>query len=185
MTRAFLTQTNFTAGELDPQMFGRTDLRSFENGAATLRNVIVETTGGVRRRPGTAYVATAQGPGRLVGLETGPGLGYLLVFSDFRVDIYRDDVFRAMVTTPWSELQLAQIAWAQRDNSLIVAHPDVPLQQLSRESDTIWRLRTSPLPRRRPKSLASRSRVLPIPTSLSKRPQPQARSHLRHPRRSF
>lgn len=138
MTRAFLTQTNFTAGELDPQMFGRTDLRSFENGAATLRNVIVETTGGVRRRPGTAYVATAQGPGRLVGLETGPGLGYLLVFSDFRVDIYRDDVFRAMVTTPWSELQLAQIAWAQRDNSLIVAHPDVPLQQLSRESDTIW-----------------------------------------------
>ena len=95
MTRAFLTQTNFTAGELDPQMFGRTDLRSFENGAAKLRNVIVETTGGVRRRPGTAFVATAQG---LVGLETGPasvgletGPGHWAICSCSRiskVDIY-------------------------------------------------------------------------------------------------
>ena len=49
MTRAFILQTNFSAGELDPRMLGRTDLRSFENGAAKLRNVVVETTGGVRR----------------------------------------------------------------------------------------------------------------------------------------
>ena len=54
MTRAFISQTNFSAGELDPRMLGRTDLRSFENGAAKLRNVVVETTGGVRRRPGMA-----------------------------------------------------------------------------------------------------------------------------------
>jgi hypothetical protein len=39
MTRAFLSQTNFSAGELDPRMLGRSDLRSFENGAAKLRNV--------------------------------------------------------------------------------------------------------------------------------------------------
>ena len=54
MTEAFLTQTDFSAGELDPRMRGRTDLRSYQSGAAKLRNVVVETTGGVRRRPGLA-----------------------------------------------------------------------------------------------------------------------------------
>ena len=36
------------SGELDPRLLGRSDLRAYENGAARLRNVLVETTGGVR-----------------------------------------------------------------------------------------------------------------------------------------
>jgi hypothetical protein len=138
MTRAFISQTNFSAGELDPRMLGRTDLRSFENGAAKLRNVVVETTGGVRRRPGMAHVATAAGRGRLVDLEIGPGFAYLLAFSDFQVDVYRDGVLRATVATPWNEAQIAQIAWAQLGESLLITHADLPPQQLKRESDTVW-----------------------------------------------
>jgi hypothetical protein len=138
MTRAFVAQTNFSAGELDPRMLGRTDLRSFENGAAKLRNVVVETTGGVRRRPGMAHVATAAGPGRLVDLEIGPGFVYLLAFSEFQVDIYRDGVLRATVATPWNEAQIGQIAWAQLDQSLLITHADLPPQQLRRESDAVW-----------------------------------------------
>ena len=138
MTRAFLTQTNFTAGELDPRLLGRTDLKSFENGAAKLRNVVVETTGGVRRRPGMAYVATAEGEGRLVALETGPSESYLIAFSDFRIDIYRDGTWQATVETPWSHAHLAQIVWAQQEDSLLVVHPEIPPQRLRRESDTEW-----------------------------------------------
>ena len=138
MTQAFLTQTDFTAGELDPRMLGRTDLRSYQSGAAKLRNVVVETTGGVRRRPGMAYVASAAGPGRLVDLEVGPGSAYLLAFSDFQVDVFRDGVLRATVATPWSEEQIAQMAWAQFGDSLLVTHADVPPQRLQRESDTVW-----------------------------------------------
>jgi hypothetical protein len=138
MTRAFLTQTNFTAGELDPRLLGRTDLKSFENGAAKLRNVVVDTTGGARRRPGTAYVTTAPGEGRLVALETGSSQSYLLVFCEFRVDVYREGIWQAMVATPWSQTHLSQIVWAQQDDSLLVVHPDIPPQRLSRESDTAW-----------------------------------------------
>ncbi len=138
MTRAFVSQTNFAAGELDPRMLGRTDLRSYENGAAKLRNVVVDTTGGVRRRPGMAYVVAAAGPGRLVDLEIGPDLAYLLAFSDFQVDIYRDGVLRDSVATPWGEQQVAQIAWAQLDDDLLITHPDVPPQRLQRSSDTDW-----------------------------------------------
>jgi hypothetical protein len=140
MTRAFLMQTNFTAGELDPRLLGRTDLKSFENGAAKLRNVVVDTTGGVRRRPGTAYVAAAEGEGRLVALETGPSQAWLLVFSEFRVDVYREGVWQAMVATPWSQAHLPQIVWAQHDDSLLVVHPDIPPHRLSRQSDAAWSL---------------------------------------------
>lgn len=140
MTQSFVTQTAFTAGELDPRMLGRTDLRAYENGAAKLRNVVVDTTGGVRRRPGMAYVATAPGPGRLVGLELGPNQAYLLVFSNLRIDVFRGGILRASVPTPWTEAQLAQIVWAQLGGSLIVTHPDVPPQRLRRESDSTWTL---------------------------------------------
>jgi hypothetical protein len=138
MTQAFLTQTDFSAGELDPKMLGRTDLRSYQSGAAKLRNVVVETTGGVRRRPGTKYVGDAAGRGRLVAMETGPDQAYLLAFSDFQVKIFRDGVLRETLATPWNEAQLAQIAWAQRRQSLLVTHPDVSPQQLTRQSDTVW-----------------------------------------------
>ena len=138
MTRAFVSQTNFSAGELEPRMLGRTDLRSYENGAAKLRNVVVDTTGGVRRRSGMAYVTTAAGPGRLVALEIGSDLAYLLAFSDFQVDIYRDGVLRDTVATPWAQGELAQIAWAQLDDSLLITHPEVPPQRLRRQSDTVW-----------------------------------------------
>jgi hypothetical protein len=138
MTQAFVTQTDFTAGELDPRMLGRTELRSYLSGAAKLRNVVVEVTGGVSRRPGTAYVAPAAGRGRLVAMETGPDQAYLLAFSDFQVKILRDGVLRATVATPWNEAEVAQITWAQRNQSLLVTHPDVHPQQLTRASDTVW-----------------------------------------------
>ena len=82
MTRINLLQTNFTSGELDPRLLGRSDLRSQENGASRLQNVFVETTGGVRRRSGMAYLATATGRGRLATFEPSSGGTYLFVFSD-------------------------------------------------------------------------------------------------------
>ena len=86
MTQAFVVQTSFTAGEIDPRMLGRTDLRAYENGAKRLRNVIVETTGGVRRRPGLEYLAMVAGRGRLVAFELGEAGAFVLAFSDFTLD---------------------------------------------------------------------------------------------------
>jgi hypothetical protein len=138
MTRVHLLQSNFTAGELDPRLLGRTDLRSYQNGAAKLQNVVVETTGGVRRRPGTAFVASAPGRGRLASFESGVGLAYLILLTDLQLDIYRDGTPLATLATPWTEAQLAELTWAQFRDRLILAHPDVPPQILTRLSDVNW-----------------------------------------------
>jgi hypothetical protein len=54
----FSFQTNFTSGELDPQLVARSDTKFYFNGAASLRNAIVRPQGGARRRGGLKYVDT-------------------------------------------------------------------------------------------------------------------------------
>ncbi len=138
MTRINLLQTNFTSGELDPRLLGRSDLRSQENGAARLQNVFVETTGGVRRRSGMAYLATAAGRGRLATFEPSSGGTYLFVFSDLQLDIYEDGTLLATVITPWAEDEVKQISWAQFDDSVLVTHPEHSPQQVVKVSDISW-----------------------------------------------
>jgi len=60
MTRQRLSKTNFTAGEISPELLGRGDLTAYDNGAALLRNVFILPTGGVTRRPGLRFVGQLQ-----------------------------------------------------------------------------------------------------------------------------
>ena len=50
MTRIRQIKTTFTSGEVSPDLLGRGDLRAYENGAAKLRNVFIQPTGGIKRR---------------------------------------------------------------------------------------------------------------------------------------
>lgn len=62
MARARLrtSQTSWTSGELDPELEGRIDQERYFKGAATIENMRLRPLGGVRRRPGTTYVAAAK-----------------------------------------------------------------------------------------------------------------------------
>lgn len=138
MTRVNILQTDFTSGELDPRLLGRTDLRTYENGASRLENVVVETTGGAKRRPGTAYIATAPGRGRLVTFEPVSGGIYLLVFTNQQLDIYEDNSLTETLATPWTEAEIKQISWGELGESLIVTHPDRTPQQITKITSSSW-----------------------------------------------
>lgn len=138
MARLTIHKTSFTAGEISPRLLGRGDLRAYENGAAKLRNVFIHPTGGVSRREGLGYVDTARGDGRLVAFEFNTEQVYLLVFTDLFIDVYRDSVKVASFATPWTEEQIAQIAWVQSADTLLVVHPEVPPKKITRTSDTAW-----------------------------------------------
>lgn len=49
-------KSNFSAGEIAPALWGRTDLQKFASGCATLRNAFVSYKGGAMSRGGTAFV---------------------------------------------------------------------------------------------------------------------------------
>jgi len=140
MARASINKTNFTAGEISPQLLGRGDLRSYENGASKLTNVFIHPTGGVSRRAGLRYLATVPGDGRLVAFEFNVEQVYLLVFTDLRVDVYRDGVLVAGFVAPWNAAQVPALNWTQTADTLLVVHPDVAPQKITRTSDTAWTL---------------------------------------------
>lgn len=94
MVRLSSIQTNFTAGELSPLLYGRTDLAKYANGAKTLLNAIVQPHGGVTRRPGTRYVASVKdsaSPVRLAPFQFSTEQAYVLEFGDRYLRFFRNE----------------------------------------------------------------------------------------------
>jgi hypothetical protein len=133
-----LTKTSFASGEIGPSMLGRIDLRAYENGARRLRNVVVLPSGGVKRRPGLARIAGLPGQARLVAFEFNTEQAYLLALCGGQMLVFRDGVQVASLATPWSAAQLKQVNWTQSADTLLVVHPDVPPQRITRTSHASW-----------------------------------------------
>src|ERR687885_1251625 len=106
-------KTSFAAGEVAPELLGRPDLRAYANGARRLRNVFIQPTGGVTRRPGLRHVATLPGPARLVAFEFNTEQTYLLVLTDGAMRVFIGDAQVAQVGGPWTTDMLPQLAFTQ------------------------------------------------------------------------
>lgn len=132
MTRVRLVKTNFTAGEISSQLLGRGDLRAYENGALALRNLFIYPTGGVTRRAGLGFIDAAAGNGRLIAFEFNTQQTYLLVLTHRRIDVYFQGALLQTIAAPWSEGQIAQVAWTQSADTLLLCHPDLPPKKLLR-----------------------------------------------------
>ena len=124
MGSVLITKTSFVSGELDPALLGRLDLKAQGDGAARLRNVLVQPTGGVTRRPGLARVASLPGALRLLSFEApfGPAL---VAIGPERIDVVRDGTVLTGPQSLWSATQLGNLAWARLGNQLLLTHPEV------------------------------------------------------------
>lgn len=140
MTRVRVVKTTFTAGEVSPDLLGRGDLRAYENGATKLRNVFIQPTGGVTRRSGLRYIDTIAGKGRLIAFEFNSDQVYLIVVTNTRLDIYANGSHVTHLTAPWTLEQIAQLAWTQSADTLLLTHPDVPPKKLTRNAGGTWSL---------------------------------------------
>jgi hypothetical protein len=57
MAKSRFIQNNFVSGELSPLLRGRTDLQQYYQACETADNVVIVPQGGLRRRPGTEFIA--------------------------------------------------------------------------------------------------------------------------------
>ncbi|MFN7594577.1 MAG: hypothetical protein ACK5PU_03075, partial [bacterium] len=131
------TKTSFTAGELAPELLGRADLRAYENGARRLRNVVIQPTGGVTRRPGLRHVVMLPGVARLLPFEFNTEQTYLMVLAAGKLAVYAADLKIAELAAPWTETMLPQIGFTQNADTLLLTHPDMRPQKVQR-SNTGW-----------------------------------------------
>ena len=93
MSRVSQIKTNWTAGEISKDLFGRVDITKYANGAETLENFIVQPHGGITRRPGTRFVKevkTSSAKTRLIPFEFSTTQAYVIEFGNLYVRFYKD-----------------------------------------------------------------------------------------------
>lgn len=139
-------QTAFTRGELDPRLLGRTDIQSYYNGVRKAENVLCIPQGGIRRRPGTEYIGNALGEGRLERFSFRVGTEYLLVFTNFKMQVYKDGILQTnlngsgldYVVTPFDSGDVVRFDYIQSADIAIIVNENIQPQQIVRTADDEW-----------------------------------------------
>lgn len=149
MPRVTSLQTNFTAGELSPRLYGRVDVARYTNGAAEISNGCVLVQGGVTRAYGSRYVAptkTASKRSRLIPYVFNRTQAYMLEFGDFYMRVFTQSGARVEsspgvpyeIATPYSEAMLDDIDYSQGADTMFLWHESLPTRRLQRFADTQW-----------------------------------------------
>lgn len=85
--------TNFTAGEISPRLDLRIDTKKYASGAFTIENAIVMPHGGLRKRPGTKFIAEVKDSTddpRLIAFEFSTDQAYMLELGDSYIRPFKD-----------------------------------------------------------------------------------------------
>ena len=147
MPKVTLSKSNFTAGELTPRLFGRTDLGRYDNGAQTIQNFLVQPHGGLSRRPGTKFVRevkTSANEVRLIPFQFNVEQAYILEFGNNYFRIYKDGGIVVSsgspveVATPYSTSDLAGLKFAQSADIMFLVHPNHAPRKITRTDHTAW-----------------------------------------------
>ena len=150
MAKITFAKQNFTAGELSPRLFGRTDLGRYDNGASTIENFLIQPHGGLTRRPGTRFIREVKDStkvGRLIPFQFNVTQAYILEFSEYCIRVYKDggiivdDSSNPIeIVHPYSEADLPLIKFAQTADIMYLVHPDFAPRKLTRTGHTAWTL---------------------------------------------
>ena len=145
--RDVIIQTNFTSGEISPRLKGRVDFDKYFNTGETLKNVIVQTHGGIFRRTGTRFVAeveTSSEKTRLIKFEFSVTQAYIIELGNLYMRVYKDqgqilDSGSAYeVATPYVTADLFEIQYVQSADVLYLAHPNYKPRKITRSGHTAW-----------------------------------------------
>lgn len=142
----------FNAGELSPLLEGRTDIAKYYSGCRTLENFLVLSYGGVTKRPGSEYIASAKAadePVRLIPFEFSITQAYVLELGDEYMRFYRnggqilDSGSPYEIVTPYDTdagTDLFDIQFVQSADTMYLVHPDYAVRELTRTDHTAWTL---------------------------------------------
>ncbi len=149
MGKQLLSVPSFTAGELSPQMEGRTDFQKYFNGCTRLENFVVLPHGPVTRRPGTYHIAEIKNSAaktRLIPFEFSTEQTYVLEFGNQYIRFYKDEGqiqsggSAYEIASPYLTAELFDIKFAQSADIMYITHNNHPTRKLSRTGHTSWSL---------------------------------------------
>ena len=131
-----ITKNNFSAGELSPTLYTRTDIQQYANGAKTLKNVIPLVEGGVRKRPGTLYLSEQVSAVRLIPFVVNSSKTYVLVFKPNLVQVIDTSTMTSVVdlVSPYTADKINDIQYVQYRYEMYLTHEGVNVHRLMCDS---------------------------------------------------
>lgn len=145
MARKKTLQTNFSAGEISPELGMRQDTDQYQNGAKSLRNRRVLIGGGTKRRPGSWWQAALPARARLESFVVNQDTQYIVAFTNGRADFFLKNTTTGFVTAsgsisgcPWDATTYRQMDCRQSGNTMFVVHPSFAPQLISRTGAASW-----------------------------------------------
>lgn len=137
--------TNFTAGELTPLLSSRMDSDAYKNGAKTLRNFRMRAQGGITRRGGCQYLQTLSNTDyQMESYIFDEDESYILLFSNTQLDIIDvtslTSITQTITSCPWTTAMIGQLRVTQSGDTMIIVHPDIAMQKLTRTSASSFTL---------------------------------------------
>ena len=111
------TQNMFSFGEVAPEFYAANSI----NGLSVLENMDVLQSGGLKRRSGLKQISQIPNDAILVPFKISETEKYLLVIYGQTIDVYENDVKITSVTNSWNGINLKQIQYAQRFNTIFFA----------------------------------------------------------------
>lgn len=142
MYKTTITHTNFSYGEISPNLFGRGDITAYKSSAMMIRNMTVLPIGGIERREGLKYIDTLSGMGKLISFEYSADELFILFISDDYIYIYNKyNILMTKIDSPYTLEEIKNVRWSQKGNELYLVHPDVYPKILKYDSvKMIWKL---------------------------------------------
>lgn len=150
MPRTTVLQTNFTAGEISPKLYGRVDVARYQNGAKRMRDTIPQVYGGAKRRDGSLFVnevKTSDKATRLIPFIYNETTSYMLEFGDLYMRVYKDGVRLGApyeIVTPFTESMLFDLDFTQGADTMFLFQQTLAPRRLRRFGDTSWTLDVAP-----------------------------------------
>lgn len=155
MPRVSLAQTNFTAGELSPRLFGRVDVARYANAAEEMVNCYPVVHGGTLRRPGTVFERAQpieNRVSRLVPFVFSRTVSYVLEFAHLTLNVYQAGAVLygpggskgASIVTPYTEAMLRELAYVQAADTMFIAQAATRVHRLVRTAGDTFTLQVVP-----------------------------------------
>ncbi|WP_341914543.1 hypothetical protein [Ferrovibrio terrae] len=152
MSTTRLASNVFSRGQLDPDLWPRSDLEIYYKAAQKIENLQSLPLGGVALRPGLVFVAdlgVAADMHRIKEFVFDPTAGstqsYLHVFVDGKLWVYHNDVRVAELVTPWTAALVGDIDYAQSLDTMIVTHKQVRTRRVMRRGrHDAWVIENAP-----------------------------------------
>lgn len=144
-------QPSFTAGELSPALWARTDLAKYMVGLKSAKNLFIHPHGGASNRAGLEFcgeVKTSANETRLIPFQFNTEQTYVLEFGNLYMRVYKNGEVVVSggvpyeVVTPYPAARVADLVVTQEADVMYITHVMHAPRKLSRLADDNWSLTT-------------------------------------------